>query len=381
MLETLRERLLSVQQDFTSGLKTLSDKSREVKVKSKPRTVSYLPKHSAGLELLSRYEDTWAALHRRAKECASAGELVDSEVVMLSVHWEKKKTSLMELQEQLQQLPGLIADLESMTASLGRYRCVAYRMTSFSPPTDESKQIHLNEAHLEASFEEVENHLLHLEDLCGQCELERCRHAHSQQLEDYKKRKRKELEAFKAELDVEHAQKVLDMEHAQQMKLKERQKFFEEAFQQDMEQYLTTGYLQIAERREPMGSMSSMEVNVDMLEQMDLMDISDQEALDVFLNSGGEENTVPSPGLGSELETCQNEITLQVPNPTELPPKPPSSQSACSDTAPQDAESGDGPQVQADEEEVQADTALTTLHTDSKAASDISGDSDSSQDV
>lgn len=52
-----------------------------------------------------------------------------------------------------------------------------------------------------------------------------------------------------AELDAEHAQKVLDMEHTQQMKLKERQKFFEEAFQQDMEQYLSTGYLQIAERR------------------------------------------------------------------------------------------------------------------------------------
>ena len=49
---------------------------------------------------------------------------------------------------------------------------------------------------------------------------------------------------------------------------------------------------------EPMGSMSSMEVNVDMLEQMDLMDISDQEALDVFLNSGGEENTLLSPISG-----------------------------------------------------------------------------------
>lgn len=35
-----------------------------------------------------------------------------------------------------------------------------------------------------------------------------------------------------------------------------------------------------------MGSISSMEVNVDVLEQMDLMDVSDQEALDVFLNSG-----------------------------------------------------------------------------------------------
>lgn len=52
-----------------------------------------------------------------------------------------------------------------------------------------------------------------------------------------------------AELDAEHSRKVLEMEHTQQMKLKERQKFFEEAFQQDMEQYLSTGYLQIAERR------------------------------------------------------------------------------------------------------------------------------------
>ncbi|XP_006909313.1 dysbindin isoform X1 [Pteropus alecto] len=338
MLETLRERLLSVQQDFTSGLKTLSDKSREAKVKSKPRTVSYLPKYSAGLELLSRYEDTWAALHKRAKECARAGELVDSEVVMLSAHWEKKKTSLIELQEQLQQLPGLIADVESMTTNL---------------------------THLEASFEEVENHLLNLEDLCAQCELERYKHAQSQQLENYKKNKRKELETFKAELDAEHSQKVLEMEHTQQMKLKERQKFFEEAFQQDMEQYLSTGYLQIAERREPMGSMSSMEVNIDMLEQMDLMDVSDQEALDVFLNSGGEDNAMLSPVLGPESSIGQNEISLQVPNPSELQAKPPSLSSTCTDPATQDpSEGGESPVVQSDEEGVEADTALATLHTD-----------------
>lgn len=331
MLETLRERLLSVQQDFTSGLKTLSDKSREAKVKSKPRTVPHLPKYSAGLELLSRYEDTWAALHRRAKECASAGELVDSEVVMLSAHWEKKKTSLIELQEQLQQLPGLIADLESMTANL---------------------------THLEASFEEVENHLLNLEDLCGQCELERHKHMQCQQLENYKKKKRKELETSKAELDAEHTQKVLEMEHTQQAKLKERQKFFEEAFQQDMEQYLSAGYLQIAERREPMGSMSSMEVNVDMLEHMDLMDASDQEALDVFLNSGSEDNAVPSPAAG-------NEVTLQVPSPAAVRAEPPSSPSACPEPAAQAAgDGGESPVVQSDEEGVEVDTALATLHTD-----------------
>uniref|UniRef100_A0A4X2K2Q0 Dystrobrevin binding protein 1 n=1 Tax=Vombatus ursinus TaxID=29139 RepID=A0A4X2K2Q0_VOMUR len=327
MLETLKERLLSVQQDFTSG------------------TVQSLPKFSAGLELLSRYEDTWAALHKRAKECASAGERVDTEVVMLSVHWEKKRTSLIELQEQLQQIPGLLADLESVTANL---------------------------IQLEANFEEVENHLLHLEDLCGQYELERYKHLQTQQLENYKKNKRKELEAFKAELDVEHTQKVLDMEHSQQLKLKERQKFFEEAFQQDMEQYLSTGYLQIAERREPIGSMSSMEVNVDMLEQMDLMDMSDQEALDVFLNSG--EDNLLSPGLGPDPSTCQNEISLEVPSLSASRSKPSFLSSVCTDSATQEnSESGESPVVQSDEEEVQVDTALATI----KASSDVSDESDS----
>lgn len=58
---------------------------------------------------------------------------------------------------------------------------------------------------------------------------------------------------FLVELDAEHAQRVPGAEQGgglpPQVKVKERQKFFEEAFQQDMEQYLSTGYLQIAERR------------------------------------------------------------------------------------------------------------------------------------
>ncbi|XP_062354808.1 dysbindin isoform X2 [Cinclus cinclus] len=353
MLETLRERLLSVQQDLTAGLKTLGDKSRDAK-KSRQRTVQCLPEFSAGLELLSRYEDAWAALHKGAKDCAKAGEtrllqLVDSEVVMLSAHWEKRKNSLVELQDQLQQIPGFLADLECLTASL---------------------------AQLEANFEEMENHLLCLEELCEQCELERYKCMQTLQLENYKKMKRKELETFKAELDAEHAQKVLDMEHTQQMKLKERQKFFEEAFQQDMEQYLSTGYLQIAERREPIGSMSSMEVNVDMLEQMDLMDMSDQEALDVFLNSGSEDNNVLSPMLGPDSNTYVNEISLQVPSQSELRQKLCSLSSTCTDSASQDASEGESPVVQSDEEEVQVDTALAAV-TERKGASDGSDESDS----
>uniref|UniRef100_A0A2H6NEQ3 Dystrobrevin binding protein 1 n=1 Tax=Micrurus carvalhoi TaxID=3147026 RepID=A0A2H6NEQ3_9SAUR len=184
---------------------------------------------------------------------------------------------------------------------------------------------------------------------------------------------RKELEIFKAELDTEHVQKVLDMEHTQEMKLKERQKFFEEAFQQDMEQYLTTGYLQIAERREPIGSMSSMEVNVDTLEQMDLVDMSDQEALDVFLNSGVEDSSLLSAMIGSDSSTHQNEISFQVPTRSELGEKF-CSEAPGADSTSQDACEGEAPVVQSDEENVQVDTAL--VNTETKSPSDASNESD-----
>uniref|UniRef100_A0A3Q1JVL9 Uncharacterized protein n=1 Tax=Anabas testudineus TaxID=64144 RepID=A0A3Q1JVL9_ANATE len=157
------------------------------------------------------------------------------------------------------------------------------------------------------------------------------------------------------ELDTEHPQRVPGAEQGgaptPQVKLKERQKFFEEAFQQDMEQYLSTGYLQIAERREPIGSMSSMEVNVDMLEQMDLMDMSDHEALDVFLHSGGEDNSAASPVTAPDVESFTTEISLQVPTQAELRHKLSSLSSTCTESASQDTEAGEEDEDDDEEEE------------------------------
>ncbi|XP_049336683.1 dysbindin-A isoform X1 [Astyanax mexicanus] len=345
MFENFREKLQTVQQDFTTGIKTLSDKSKDAKVKKKQRREEHLPQYSAGVEVLNRYEDTWVTLHKRTKECAKAAETVDGEVVMLSAHWERRRGALMELQEQLQQIPAFLTDLETITSRI---------------------------AQLEADFEEMESHLMYLDNLCGQCEQQRFKHFQILQLENYKKKKRKELESLKAELDTEHAQKVLEVEHAQQAKLKERQKYFEEAFQQDMEQYLSTGYLQITgDRRGPIGSMSSMEVNVDMLEQMDLTDVSDHEALDVFLNSGGEDNAV-SPT--TEEGSAAAEISLKVPEHAEKRQTVSSLSSSCTDTfsgvtegpdeeedASEESGQGDSPVVQSDEEEVQADMTLAGL--------------------
>eukprot|EP00066_Takifugu_rubripes_P011640 XP_011600906.1 PREDICTED: cadherin-like protein 26 [Takifugu rubripes] len=86
--------------------------------------------------------------------------------------------------------------------------------------------------------------------------------------------------------EADNSETALDNDSAQHLRLKERQRFHEEVYQHDMDNYPPSAHLQIDCKKPPMGSISSMEVNVDVLEQMDLMDISDQEALDVFLNSG-----------------------------------------------------------------------------------------------
>lgn len=46
------------------------------------------------------------------------------------------------------------------------------------------------------------------------------------------------------ELSSQHVQKVAEVEQAMQQKLRERQKVYEEAFNQDMKQYMSTGYVE-----------------------------------------------------------------------------------------------------------------------------------------
>ncbi|XP_053705510.1 dysbindin-like [Synchiropus splendidus] len=169
--------------------------------------------------------------------------------------------------------------------------------------------------------------------------------------------------------DTDHSQRVLDNEH---LKLKERQRFFEEVYQHDVDNYLPSTHLQIDSRKPPMGSISSMEVNVDVLEQMDLMDISDQEALDVFLNSGpgaDEGALVSSISVAEEEEDEDEDEDAEVVYRKCEPVKRQnevhqvhksrvsSTSSGSSDTS---GGGADTPVIQSDDEEVHADTLLLT---------------------
>ncbi|CAN0159551.1 unnamed protein product [Lampetra planeri] len=314
MFETFRERLLNVQQDLSAGLKTLSDRSKDVNVKRKLSLISCPISTVASLE--SRYEDSWSELHRQAEACARLGEGVDALATAVSASWEQRCSRLAELAAQMRLLPSVVTQLDSLLATLGQ---------------------------LEGECEELEDRLGHLEDMCEECELRRATEQHARDALAYEQRKGKEHEAFKMELEGEHVRRSCEAERSHALRLRERQRFFEEAFQQDVEHYLSTGVLQLHSAgggtRQPLGSVSSMEVNVDLLEQVELLDVSDHEALDVFLNSPS------SPSVASASDS-----------------------SSCSSTATSATSSGNGvavPSVQADEEEVFVDTELTATSEDS----------------
>ncbi|XP_076023260.1 dysbindin-like isoform X2 [Genypterus blacodes] len=173
-------------------------------------------------------------------------------------------------------------------------------------------------------------------------------------------------------LETDNSQRMLDNDAAQQLKLRERQRFFEEVIQHDVDNYLPSTHLQIDCRKPPMGSISSMEVNVDMLEQMDLMDISDHEALDVFLNSGSGDDAgafaSPLPEGEDEYEDEEDE-DAEVVYRERIPLKQQSevhcgSKSRMSSTSSGSTDTSGGgvdtPVVQSDDEEVHADTVLLT---------------------
>ncbi|XP_059195980.1 dysbindin-A-like [Centropristis striata] len=345
MFENFRERLHMVQQDFTTGFKTLGDKSKDTKIRRRSRFEESLPHFSAGLDILSRYEESWFLLHKRTKDCAQTAEAVDGDIVMLSAHWERRRAALTQLQEQLQSLPTFISELDAITANI---------------------------AHLEGDFEEMESRLVYLETLCSQCEQQTSKQHHINQLEVYKKKKRKELEVLEVELNSEHALKAAELEQAMQQKLKERQKVYEEAFNQDIEQYLSTGYLQ---HREP------TEADVLILDQMTVTNTSDQEAFDDFLNSTGDDiSTGSSLTSGPDLESCSSESMRSHIIQTTPTNNQPSNQEAAWEQEDEAAsEESDEPLVQSDEEDIQPDMSLVGLQDvgamrgsdDSDAAGDL----------
>ncbi|XP_029358848.1 dysbindin-like [Echeneis naucrates] len=160
--------------------------------------------------------------------------------------------------------------------------------------------------------------------------------------------------------ETERGQRLPDVDSAQQLKLRERQRFFEEVFQHDVDVYLSSAHLCIRDyKRPPIGSISSMEVNVDLLDQMELIDISEQDALDVFFSSGGEEGVLasPLPGNNNNEEIITNGLFRHVLEGIDAKTQVSSTSSnSSSDSQTINANGGSTPVVGSDDEETHTST-------------------------
>ncbi|XP_012513380.1 PREDICTED: dysbindin domain-containing protein 2 [Propithecus coquereli] len=136
----------------------------------------------------------------------------------------------------------------------------------------------------------------------------------------------------------------------QQLRLRERQKFFEDILQPETEFVFPLSHLHLESQRPPIGSISSMEVNVDTLEQVELIDLGDQDGADVFLPC---EDPPPTPQT-SGVDDHPEELSLPVPMSDRTTSRTSSSSSDSSTNlhSPNPSDGGaDTPLAQSDEEE------------------------------
>ncbi|XP_077982593.1 dysbindin-A-like isoform X2 [Glandiceps talaboti] len=263
MFDNWKERLQHVQHDLSEGLKNLTTKAKEVGKTSSRKSDTPSPEFiakpplNAGAELLNKYQQTWIALHKDIDDSAKKAIEVDGEVHRVMVQCEKQTDAILQFHSQLDGLPKLAEDIQSTTVLLGA---------------------------LEGSFEEIEGMLTYFEDLCDEEEYERNKQGHTNQMLAYREIKRQEEEVLRAQLQAEYNQKVREYEQNEQVKMKERQKTFQDVFNEDMLHYKESGQMNRPIHRSAKSSVTSVE-------EVDLGDVMDKDELDAFL---GPENTASS---------------------------------------------------------------------------------------
>ncbi|XP_070575362.1 dysbindin-like [Ptychodera flava] len=265
MFDNWRERLHNVQHDLSEGLKNLTTKAKEVGKTTRKSEIPNSPEFvvkphlDAGAELLNKFQQQWIELHHNIDGSAKKAIEADIEVQKLVTKCEKQNEAILQFHSQLAALPKLAEEIQSATVIIGS---------------------------LEGTFEEIEGVLIYLEELCDEEEFERNKMGHSNNMLAYREIKRQEQETLRVQLQAEYNQKVREMEQSEQAKMKERQKTFQDVFNEDMQHYKESG-----EMNRPIFRTQTSSVSITSVEDVDLDDVMDKDELDDFL---GPDSTTPS---------------------------------------------------------------------------------------
>ncbi|CAH0546810.1 unnamed protein product [Brassicogethes aeneus] len=203
MLSSIKEKLLSVKRNVNLF------NTEEKPDKNDKSSINYF----AGAEILSKYQEQWAAIHKLNEENATKAEDLAYEIQNISKHVKSEKEDI-----------GLITHIltqSNLTANISN--CL--------------KQV----KNLHDTCNNVEKGLIALEDLINLNDFENIKKQHAYHLKQYEVRKQESLGSFKTNLETDHQKKILKHEANKKKILEERQKVFQEAFKSDLEVYKNLG--------------------------------------------------------------------------------------------------------------------------------------------
>ncbi|KAG8200302.1 hypothetical protein JTE90_028486 [Oedothorax gibbosus] len=273
MLENLRDKILNVQYDLSASFRSLATGDAQLSKGKKHNLKGISP--NAGGNLLHYYQQQWEELHQNDAINAKKAEEVDALIGNLHSYCFGHLSCIRQLNNQLAALPQLQTGIMDLMGKIGE---------------------------LEGLFEEVEDALVNLEDVIEIQELQERQLDHRFQLAMYKEKKLADFEDMKAKLGEEHAHRVLQYEKKQDAVLKERQHTFQEAFEEELQQYKTQGTEGIRELRKRVSSTGSGK-SVS-LEEIELDD--DASALDEFLGDDLPKETEVTDALQESSENENN---------------------------------------------------------------------------
>ncbi|XP_013420814.1 dysbindin-like [Lingula anatina] len=271
VFKSIKGTLQSVQNDISAGFKSLREGAQsgvatELKKLSLQDNVNY----DAGADILNMYQQHWSSIHLASEENAKKAQQCDETITSLYQLCQRQSDLMSQLNLELSHLPKLVQDIELISRKI---------------------------ASLSSQFEDVEKLLVSLEQVCEQQELERSKLNHRYQLALYKEKKKADLEQMKVKLAGEHVVRVRDYELSCQLRMKERQEAYEQAFEEEMEYYKTYGQMQ----RQP---------SSDSGQPVDLAEVSieeDPNALNDFLDSTELDPAQPATELDEATEARETE--------------------------------------------------------------------------
>lgn len=244
MFDSLRDKFQTVQEGITASFRGLSVGESSQRLQVSSSAVNY----NAGADVLHKYQSQWHELHKLTEENAVKAQELDSIIGCLHQKFEKQWSDVSHVASTLAAVPQLLTNVQQLMEQIGA---------------------------LQGLFEDVEGALFQLEDMVETQDLQERQLDHRFQFALYKEKKLSELEAVRANLASEHADKVVQHELLQQKLLRERQDTFGQAFQQDVQEFKLSGSLPKMENIGVARGPSLEEVT---------LEPADPEELDKFLN-------------------------------------------------------------------------------------------------